>query len=192
MRQPLEEGCVRIARAARTAVFPARFMLIGAMNPCPCGYAGMEGRCQCPPLVPDRYVGRISGPLRDRIDVWVTLARMPAEAMVRGSEPESSSVVAGRIAAARARQLVRPGRRLNSRVSGRRLRAISDLSPEASERLTQLADTELLSGRGTERLLRVARTIGDLAGSAAVESEHLEEAARWRPLTARAHLALAV
>jgi magnesium chelatase family protein len=112
--------------------------------------------------------------------------------MVSGSEPESSSVVAGRIAQARARQLARPGRRLNSRVSGRRLRAISGLAPEASERLTQLADTELLSGRGTERLLRVARTIGDLAGSAAVEPEHLEEAARWRPPGARTHLALAV
>jgi magnesium chelatase family protein len=192
LRQPLEDGRVTIVRAAGSATLPARFQLVAAMNPCPCGYAGMEGRCDCPPLVPDRYVGRISGPLRDRIDVWVTLARMPAEVMVSGSEPESSSVVAGRIAEARARQLARPGTRLNSRVSGRGLRAISDLSPQASERLTQLADTELLSGRGTERLLRVARTIGDLAGSAAVEPEHLEEAARWRPPAARNHLALAV
>jgi magnesium chelatase family protein len=101
-------------------------------------------------------------------------------------------VVADRIAEARTRQLARPGRRLNSRVSGRALRAIAALSAESSERLTDLADGELLSGRGTERLLRVARTIGDLAGAAAVEVDHLEEAARWRPPAARTHLALAV
>ena len=143
-------------------------------------------------MVPQRYVGRISGPLRDRIDVWVTLARMPAATMVAGSDPESSAVVAARIAAARLVQLARPGRRLNVRVSGRALRRIARLSDEAGARLTELSDAELLSGRGTERLLRVARTVSDLAAAEAVEVEHLDEAARWRPPSLRAPLALAV
>ena len=142
--------------------------------------------------LPDRYVGRISGPLRDRIDVWVTLARMPAAAMVEAAEPESSAVVAARIAAARARQQRRPGGRLNARVTGRALRAIAGLRAITSRRLAELADAERLSGRGTERLLRVARTIADLDESDAVEIEHLEEAARWRPPTSRSPFALAV
>jgi magnesium chelatase family protein len=142
--------------------------------------------------VPERYVGRISGPLRDRIDVWVTLARMPAAALVGGQDPESSAVVGARVAAARARQLARPGTKLNARVSGRALRLISRLRPETSNRLAELADAERLSGRGTERLLRVARTVADLASSDAVEVEHLEEAARWRPPAARHATALAV
>jgi magnesium chelatase family protein len=142
--------------------------------------------------VPERYVGRISGPLRDRIDVWVTLARIKAAAMVGGEEPESSEVVAGRIAAARARQIARPGGKLNSRIAGRALRAVARLRPFTSDRLSELADAERLSGRGTERLLRVARTVADLAGADAVEVEHLEEAARWRPPSARPIVALAV
>ncbi len=192
LRQPLEDGRVTIVRAAGSVTLPARFQLVAATNPCPCGYAGMEDRCSCAPGVPERYVGRLSGPLRDRIDVWVTLARMPAGSMVGGADPESSTVVAARIAEARDRQLARPGRRLNARVSGRALRAIAALNAAAAERLAQLADSELLSGRGTERLLRVARTVADLSASAAVEIEHLEEAARWRPPTVRARLALAV
>ena len=192
LRQPLEDGRVTIVRATGAVTLPARFQLVAATNPCPCGYAGIDGRCSCPALRPDRYVGRISGPLRDRIDVWVTLARMPAATMIGSAEPEPSRFVAERIGAARARQLSRPGGRLNSRISGRALRSISALSAEAGERLAELADAELLSGRGTERLLRVARTVADLASSSAVEVEHLEEAARWRPPMLRAPLALAV
>jgi magnesium chelatase family protein len=137
-------------------------------------------------------VGRISGPLRDRIDVWVTLARIRAAAMIDGAEPESSEVVAGRIAAARARQLARPGGKLNSRIGGRALRAVARLRPLTGDRLSELADAERLSGRGTERLLRVALTVADLAGADAVEVEHLEEAARWRPPSSRPVMALAV
>jgi magnesium chelatase family protein len=192
LRQPLEDGRVTIVRAAGSVTLPARFQLVAATNPCPCGYAGMDDRCTCPHGVPERYVGRLSGPLRDRIDVWVTLARMPAGMMVGAADPEASTVVAARIANARDRQLARPGHRLNARVSGRALRAISGLSAESAERLAQLADSELLSGRGTERLLRVARTVADLSGVATVEIEHLEEAARWRPPSIRTSLALAV
>jgi magnesium chelatase family protein len=192
LRQPLEDGRVSIARANGTATLPARFQLVAATNPCPCGHAGEENRCSCAPGVPERYVGRISGPLRDRIDVWVTLARMKAAALVAGTEPESTAVVAARIAAARRAQQARTGGRLNSRLSGRALRAIALLRPITTRRLSDLADAELLSGRGTERLLRVARTVADLAESGSVEIEHLEEAARWRPPSARPPIALAV
>jgi magnesium chelatase family protein len=192
LRQPLEDGRVSIARASGATTLPARFQLVAATNPCPCGHAGEEGRCICGQGVPERYVGRISGPLRDRIDVWVTLSRMRAAVMVGGLEPESSAVVAARIAAARALQHARPGGRLNARVSGRALRAIAAMRPDASARLAELADAERLSGRGTERLLRVARTVADLANAGAVEIEHLEEAARWRPPSSRPAMALAV
>ena len=142
--------------------------------------------------MPERYVGRISGPLRDRIDVWVTLARMKAAAMVAGPDPESSEIVAARIAAARAIQQARLGGKLNARVGGRALRIVANLRPITTRRLADLADAERLSGRGTERLLRVARTVADLAASGAVEIEHLEEAARWRPPSGRSPMALAV
>jgi magnesium chelatase family protein len=129
--------------------------------------------------------------LRDRIDVWVTLARMKAQAMVTGIDPEASATVAARIAGARARQQARPGGRLNARLTGRALRAIALLQPRTTRRLADLADAERLSGRGTERLLRVARTVADLDAADAVEVEHLEEAARWRPPSSRP-MALAV
>lgn len=192
LRQPLEDGRVTIVRASGATTLPARFQLVAATNPCPCGYAGDETRCTCGQGVPDRYVGRISGPLRDRIDIWVTLSRVQGRAMVSSAEPEASVAVAARIAAARLMQRARLGGRLNARLSGRALRAHAAMRPLTSRRLGDLADSERLSGRGTERLLRVGRTIADLAGSASVEIEHLEEAARWRPPSSRPTVALAV
>ena len=192
LRQPLEEGRIAIARAARTAILPARFQLVAAMNPCRCGNTGTPQPCECPPNGPERYVGRISGPLRDRIDLWVGMPRLPAAALIAGAEPETSAVVAARIADARRVQLARPPHALNGRVAGRALRAACLLTPGARRRAIALADMERLSGRGTDRLLRVARTIADLAGEAAVQGAHLEEAARWRAPAARPHLALAV
>ena len=148
--------------------------------------------CECPFGGPERYVARISGPLRDRIDLWVGMPRLPAAALLSDDEPEGSATVAARIARARQVQTARPPHALNGRVSGRALRVICAMSAAARRRATALADMERLSGRGTDRLLRVARTIADLAGEDAVEEVHLEEAARWRAPAARPHLALAV
>ena len=184
LRQPLEDGFVSIARVGRATQFPARFLLVAAMNPCPCGFAGdPSGRCTCPIGTPERYAGRISGPLRDRIDLWVTMARVAPAALIAGRDPEASAIVAARIAAARAVQARRS--RLNGRLSGRALRAACSLSAISTARAVALADLESLSGRGTERVLRVARTIADLAGSDAVGPEHLDEAARFRSLASR-------
>jgi magnesium chelatase family protein len=186
LRQPLEDGRVAVARAGRATTFPARFQLVAAMNPCPCGYAGDEpGRCRCGPDVPERYSGRVSGPLRDRIDLWVTMPKVAPVALIDSPEPESSAVVGRRIAAARDIQRRRGAGRLNGRISGRELRAHCALDRLTQRRAIELADLEGLSGRGTERLLRVARTIADLAGANAVGVAHLDEAARFRSPAAR-------
>jgi magnesium chelatase family protein len=181
LRQPLEEGSVAVVRVGRAALFPARFTLVAAMNPCPCGMQGVEDRsCACPPGIPERYRRRISGPLRDRIDLWVTVGRVPPALLVDGPPPEDSATVAGRIAAARDRQRSRTGGLPNGRIRGRELRRVCDLGPGETARAILLAEREGLSGRGTERLLRVARTIADLEDAGAVRMDHLDEAARFR------------
>jgi magnesium chelatase family protein len=191
LRQPLEEGRILIARAGRVVTFPARFQLIAAMNPCPCGFAGSfpEDRCRCRQGDIDRYAQRVSGPLRDRIDLWVSMPRVPAATLVERREPEASVTVAERIAAARARAMLDRGR-TNGRLRGRALRRACRLSDTTARRLAEVAEAEFASGRGTERLLRVARTIADLDGALAVEPRHLEEAAWFRsPLLKHAALA---
>ena len=193
LRQPLEDGRVTIVRARGAITLPARFQLVAAMNPCPCGNAGVDGlTCRCSALVPERYVGRISGPLRDRVDLWVEMPRLRPERLFLGPEPEGSAAVAPRIAAARARQMARQAGQLNARISGRQLRLVSGLTPAHQVQLASLAESEQLSGRGTERLLRVGRTIADLASLDTVGMDHLEEAARWRLRSARPVMALAV
>jgi magnesium chelatase family protein len=192
LRQPLEEGRVAISRVGRATTFPARFQLVAAMNPCPCGFAGDDSaRCRCPTGVVERYGDRVSGPLRDRIDLWVTLPRVPGAALVGGPDPEASAAVAARIAATRVCQLARPGGRLNGRLAGRALRAVCRLDSMAARRVVQLSELERLSGRGTERLLRVARTIADLEGLDAVGISHLDEAARFRSLSLRVPASMA-
>ncbi len=187
LREPMEDGRVAIVRAGRGAIFPARFQLVAAMNPCPCGYAGAEGnRCRCGDAVRRRYAARISGPLRDRIDLWVQMPRVPAKVLVGGPEPEASSEVAARIALVRDVQRRRQGGLLNARVAGRRLRAVCGLTLTASARAVELAELEELSARGTERLLRVARTIADLDGATSVREAHIDEAARFRGPSMRA------
>ena len=193
LREPLEDGRISIARAGRAQTFPARFQLVAAMNPCPCGLAGTDdGACRCGPTVIERYAARVSGALRDRIDLWVSMPRLPPAALVALREPEGSVAVATRIAAARDRQLQRPPGRLNARVAGRALRSLAALDAVGRRRLVELAETERLSGRGTERLLRVARTVADLRSGDAVEVRDLEEAARYRSLAHRSVTPLAV
>jgi len=192
LRQPLEEGRVVIARAGRSMTFPSRFQLVAAMNPCPCGFAGSvpEGRCRCTPGEVGRYGRKVSGPLRDRIDLWVTMPRMSASAIVAAREPEGSALVRERITRARARAALDRGG-LNGRLRGRALLRACRLSSLATARVVALAEDELASGRGTERLLRVARTIADLDGSIVVELSHLDEAAWYRSPASRAAEALA-
>jgi magnesium chelatase family protein len=181
LRQPLEEGSVSVVRVGRSETFPARFTFVAAMNPCPCGQLGSADRaCSCPPGVPDRYLRRVSGPLRDRIDLWVAVDRVAPAVLVSEVQPESSASVAARIAAARVHQEVRNGRLPNGRVSGSRLRFACAMDAPTVTRAILLAEREGLSGRGTDRLLRVARTIADLEGAPAVRTSHLDEAARFR------------
>jgi magnesium chelatase family protein len=181
LRQPLEDGSVSVVRVGRAETFPARFTFVAAMNPCPCGQFGSGDRsCTCPPGVPERYLRRVSGPLRDRVDLWVPIDRVAPATIVSGPSPEPSAAVASRIAAARVRQAARNGRVPNARVAGRALRDACRLEPAVVARAVLLAEREGLSGRGTDRLLRVARTIADLDGAEAVGPGHLDEAARFR------------
>lgn len=192
LRQPLEEGSVAVVRVGRWATFPARFTFVAAMNPCPCGQLGAAGAsCTCPPGAPQRYLRRVSGPLRDRVDLWAAMDRVPPELLLRGPVPETSEVVAERIAAARSRQVARNGGRPNGRLGGRALRDACRLDATAAGRAVLLAEREGLSGRGTDRLLRVARTIADLADRGAVSVGDLDEAARFRVPADRFALGLA-
>lgn len=181
LRQPLEEGSVAVVRVGRWATFPARFTFVAAMNPCPCGRLGSAAQaCTCPPGAPQRYLRRVSGPLRDRIDLWAAMDRVPAGQILQGPEPEPSASVGARIADARARQRSRNGGPPNGRLGGRALREACALEGLVAARAVLLAEREGLSGRGTDRLLRVARTIADLAGRSAVAVADLDEAARFR------------
>jgi len=181
LRQPLEEGRIAVARAGRGVIFPARFQLIAALNPCPCGRAGdPDGGCRCPHGVPERYAARVSGPLRDRIDLWVVMPRVASSDLISSQDPESSAVVRDRITRARAVQSDRNGGIPNGRLAGRRLRWIAALDPDAEARLVDLGDRHRLSARGVERVVRVARTIADLAVSRGVAGEHVAEAVRFR------------
>jgi magnesium chelatase family protein len=182
LRQPVEEGIVRIARAARTSTFPASFMLVGAMNPCPCGYADDEAhRCRCTPQQVDRYSSRLSGPLLDRIDLRVSVHALPPRDLHEDTGGEESASIRARVVAARQRQLDRDASlSLNARLEGRALRRRVRLD-DSGRRLLDKAIAKLaLSGRGFDRVLRVARTIADLDQREAVSSDHLGEALQFR------------
>jgi magnesium chelatase family protein len=180
LRQPIEEGAVRIARAARTCTFPARFMLVGAMNPCPCGYFG-DGVKMCRCTVPQiaKYGSRLSGPLRDRIDLHVPVAAMPARELSAAAGGEASTAIRTRVVAARQRQQARSGT-LNASLQGRRLRAATELDQAARRMLDAALSRLALSARGHDRVLRVARTIADLEATDRIEAPHLAEALQFR------------
>jgi magnesium chelatase family protein len=181
LRQPLEQGVVHIARANRSVVFPARVMLVAAMNPCPCGYAGDPRRqCQCPRAAVEQYQRRLSGPLRDRFDLSVDVHAVPWEDLAAPVAAESSAMVRARVAAARARQTARQGT-LNAHLDGPALRAVSnDLGGPARRLLARGARRLGLSVRAVTRVLRVARTIADLADCPNIEAPHLAEALHFR------------
>ena len=184
LRQPLEEGTIRIARAARTAVFPARFMLAATMNPCPCGYLGDSSRaCRCTPQQVDRYRDRLSGPLRDRIDLSVHVPAVPFRTLTEAGRGESSAFVRRRVAEARRRQIERGaprGTRLNARIEGRALMRQCALDPAGLRVLDAASRRFHLSARSCHRLMKVARTIADLAGAERIAVEHVAEAVQFR------------
>jgi len=188
LREPLESGQITISRAARQAEFPARFQLIAAMNPCPCGYHGHpSGRCRCSPDQVLRYRGKISGPLLDRIDLHVEVPSLPLTLLHNDEqlEIESSQVVARRVADARQRQSVRCGK-ANSQLGNRQVAMHCQLDPE-SRQLLENAITRLgLSARAYHRILKVARTIADLAGEENIGMRHLTEAIGYRRLDRQA------
>ncbi|MCF7222817.1 YifB family Mg chelatase-like AAA ATPase [Marilutibacter chinensis] len=181
LREPLESGVVTVSRAARSAEFPARFQLVAAMNPCPCGWAGdASGRCRCSPDVIRRYRGRISGPLMDRIDLHVHVPRLPpSELRPDGPAGESSEAVQARVVAARARQLARAGKP-NARLGEAGMRESCRLGASDQTLLERAVESLRLSARSMHRILRVARTIADLAGSAEIGTAHLTEAIGYR------------
>ncbi|MEI2782301.1 MAG: YifB family Mg chelatase-like AAA ATPase [Candidatus Competibacter sp.] len=182
LREPLESGRITISRAARQADFPARFQLVAAMNPCPCGYLGdAERRCACGPEQVRRYRGRVSGPLVDRIDLHIEVPRL-AHRVLRGETPEeSSATVRARVRAARDRQLQRAGKP-NSALNTREIERYCTLG-EADHRLLEQALERLgLSPRAYHRILKVARTIADLAGGDGIRTPHLTEAISYRAL----------
>jgi magnesium chelatase family protein len=183
LREPLESGQVTVSRAARQAEFPARFQLVAAMNPCPCGWAGdPSGRCACSSEQVARYRGRISGPLLDRIDLQVEVPRVrAAELRVDAAPGESSAAVHARVVAARARQLARSGVP-NARLGQAELQSHCRLAPPEQALLERAVERMQLSARAHQRILRVARSIADLATSATIEAAHLGEAITYRRL----------
>lgn len=183
LREPLESGTVTISRAARSIEFPARFQLVAAMNPCPCGWAGdSSGRCRCSLDAIGRYRARISGPLLDRIDLHLLVPRL-APAALRGDAPagESSADVRERVAQARARQLQRAGT-ANAHLDQAQTLGDCRLCSADHDLLEQAMDRLQLSARSMHRILRVARTIADLAGAADIQRSHLTEAIGYRQL----------
>ena len=180
LREPLESGRISVSRAARQAEFPAEFQLVAAMNPCPCGYLGHPGgRCHCTPEQVLRYRRRISGPLLDRIDLQVEVPDVPQEDLARAPQGEASDAIRSRVNAARERQLKRQDRP-NAVLPTRDIDRHCAPDAEGSALLKQAIGRLGLSARGYHRVLKVARTIADLAACATVSSAHVAEAIQYR------------
>ncbi|MGZ5071440.1 MAG: YifB family Mg chelatase-like AAA ATPase [Methylobacter sp.] len=184
LREPLETGHITISRAARQVDFPARFQLIAAMNPCPCGFLGdASGRCHCTSEQVTRYRARVSGPLLDRIDMHLEVPRVPHEVLRKGSPDgeETSAKIRARVVAARDIAMARSGK-ANSALSAKEVKQLCVLSEASHKILEQAMDKFGLSNRAYHRILKLARTIADLAGSEQIEIVHLSEAIGYRKL----------
>ncbi|MDN5873295.1 MAG: YifB family Mg chelatase-like AAA ATPase, partial [Sinobacteraceae bacterium] len=183
LREPLESGSITISRAARQVDFPARFQMIAAMNPCPCGYLGdSSNRCRCTPDQVARYRARLSGPFLDRIDLQVFVPRIEEEALVaRHADGENSATVRERVCVAREVQHARAGK-ANAMLTPGDLERDAQPTPEAATMLRTALSRLSLSARAYHRVLRVARTIADLAGAAVIDRAHVAEAIRYREL----------
>ncbi|HZJ01704.1 MAG TPA: YifB family Mg chelatase-like AAA ATPase, partial [Gemmatimonadaceae bacterium] len=194
MRQPMEDGQVVISRAAMSVRYPARFTLIGATNPCPCGRLGdPSGKCQCAPSEIDRYARRISGPLADRIDMHVTAGAVPISELTAENVGESTRDIRMRVCRARERQAVRFARvrgvSCNAHAPGRWMDSHGCIDSSARALLQSAASTLSLSARAYHRVLKVARTIADIEEEESVQGRHVAEALRYRPVPGRAHRA---
>ena len=180
LREPLESGKITVSRAARQAEFPARFQLIAAMNPCPCGYLGhYSAKCHCTPEQVARYRRRISGPLLDRIDLHIEVPAVSPDELSSTASAEPSARMALRASAARAVQIGRQ-RKPNAYLSTREVEQHARTDANGEQLLKQAISRLGLSARGYHRILKVARTIADLASSEAVRAEHVAEAIQYR------------
>ena len=188
LRQPLEDGFVTITRVNAQATYPARFVLICSMNPCPCGHLGSRTqKCRCTPAEIRRYLNRVSGPLLDRIDMHIEVESIPADRLADTAEAESSASIRARVSEAREVQRRRyenqPGAiRCNAQLDARTLARACTMTPEARELLLLSSDRLKLSNRAYTRILKVARTIADLEGTGTIAAEHISEAVQYRTL----------
>ena len=182
LREPLESGRVAISRAARQAEYPARFQLIGAMNPCPCGYLGhFSGKCRCTPDQVMRYRHKLSGPLLDRIDIQIEVPAVREDELVAAARGEQSARVRERVEQAHGRQLARQGKS-NTRLGPREIERFCTAEERAGALLRQAIGKLHLSARAYHRVLKLARTIADLAGEATIGVAHVAEAIQYRRL----------
>ena len=180
LRQPLESGRVSITRSGGSVSYPARFMLVAATNPCPCGWTGDGLRpCRCTPAAIDTYQRRLSGPLLDRIDIQVAVRRVPLDTLASEPSGEASSKVRERVVRARRRQLQRQGS-LNAQLKPVRLRQLAGLAPPSRRTLERWSAQRGMTARGFHRAWRVARTAADLDGSEQIEEHHVLEALGFR------------
>ena len=182
LRQPLEEGCIVLSRVRGSFRLPARFQLVAAMNPCPCGLGGAAVGCRCTPIQATNYARRLSSPLLDRIDLHVEVPRL-SYSELSGTEGESSTQILGRVEAARTRQASRrppAAGVLNARLTGPELRRVTEPEPAGRALLGRAVDQWGLSARAHDRILRVARTLADLEGIGQVAVHHVAEALQFR------------
>jgi len=180
LREPLESGRITISRAARRADFKAQFQLVAAMNPCPCGYLGhYNGKCRCTPDQVARYRGKISGPLLDRIDIQIEVPAVPQEDLLKQADGETSEAIRARVEAARQRAMARQGKP-NAQLSVTEIDALCAPDAQGEALLRQAITRFNLSARAYHRVLKVARTIADLAGSESILTAHIAEAVQYR------------